>query len=186
MTARPRRTIRPPSPVSTSKPRPLGHWFRGQADSPAQFGTANGDLEMQPHDVVHSASRRADGRHRHVGAGPDLLAASLPISTGCGTSGSRRAAVAQTRPTAPGCNTTFTFYDEAGHAVYLTGAEIVYTVGQLNYRYDDDPMPQLGQIIIIAEGAAREATKLEAKPATVRNTFDRSRTRCVAQDQARA
>jgi hypothetical protein len=37
-------------------------------------------------------------------------------------------------------NTQFTFYDEAGHAVYLRGAEIVDTVGQLNYRYDDDPL----------------------------------------------
>ena len=38
----------------------------------------------------------------------------------------------------------------------------------MNYRYDDDPVAQLGQIIIIAEGAAREPTKLEAEPATVR------------------
>ena len=38
-------------------------------------------------------------------------------------------------------NTTFTFYDEAGHAVYLTGAEIIDTMTQLNYRYDDDPPP---------------------------------------------
>ena len=36
-------------------------------------------------------------------------------------------------------NTTFTFYDEAGHAVYLTGSEIVDALDQLNYRYDDDP-----------------------------------------------
>lgn len=44
-------------------------------------------------------------------------------------------------------NTILTFYDEAGHAVYLTGVEVVDTVGQLNYRYDDDPVSQIDQII---------------------------------------
>jgi tyrosinase len=53
-------------------------------------------------------------------------------------------------------NTTFTFFDEAGHAVFLTGAEIVDTVGQLNYRYDDDVALQAAQLSpqILAESAA--------------------------------
>jgi tyrosinase len=36
-------------------------------------------------------------------------------------------------------NMTFTFFDESGHAISLTGRQIVDTVGELNYRYDDDP-----------------------------------------------
>jgi tyrosinase len=35
---------------------------------------------------------------------------------------------------------SFTFFDENGAAVSLTGAQIVNTVSQLGYRYDDDPL----------------------------------------------
>jgi hypothetical protein len=37
-------------------------------------------------------------------------------------------------------NQTFPFFDESGHAITLTGRQIVDTVAELNYRYDDDPM----------------------------------------------
>jgi Common central domain of tyrosinase/Polyphenol oxidase middle domain len=141
--------------------------FGGQADSaPTQFGTANGDLEMQPHDMVHSAlggymavvdTSAFDPIFYLHHAQIDRLW-NRWIQQGGGRADPTDAAW---------LNTTFTFYDDAGNPVYLTGAEIVDTVGQLNYRYDDDPVAQLGQIIIIAQGAAREATKLEAEPATV-------------------
>jgi len=35
--------------------------------------------------------------------------------------------------------TSFTFYDEGGNAVSMTGREILDTVEQLDYRYDDQP-----------------------------------------------
>jgi len=35
---------------------------------------------------------------------------------------------------------TFTFFDENGSQVPLTGAQILDTVNQLDYRYDDDPL----------------------------------------------
>jgi hypothetical protein len=145
-----------------------GNGFGGQADSaPAQFGTANGDLEMQPHDVVHSALGGLMGVVDTAAFDPIFYLHHANIDRLWNhwiQQGGGRA-----DPTdSAWLNTTFTFYDEAGNAVYLTGAEIVDTVGQLNYRYDDDPVAQLGKIIIIAEGAAREATKLEAEPATVR------------------
>jgi Common central domain of tyrosinase/Polyphenol oxidase middle domain len=144
-----------------------GNGFGGQADSaPAQFGSANGDLEMQPHDMVHSAlggymavvdTSAFDPIFYLHHAQIDRLW-NRWIQQGGGRADPTDAAW---------LNTPFTFYDDAGNPVYLTGAQIVDTVGQLNYRYDDDPVAQLGQIIIIAQGAAREATKLEAEPATV-------------------
>jgi len=63
-------------------------------------------------------------------------------------------------------DTQFTFFDEAGHAVFLTGAEIVDTVGQLNYRYDDDPLMlrrRFPRPVLAAEETRRaEATAPEA------------------------
>jgi tyrosinase len=38
-------------------------------------------------------------------------------------------------------NTPFTFYDEDGNAVKLSGQQIVDTLAELNYLYDDDPTP---------------------------------------------
>jgi tyrosinase len=38
-------------------------------------------------------------------------------------------------------NQTFTFFDENGAQVSLTGSQILNTVTQLGYRYDDDPIP---------------------------------------------
>ena len=74
-------------------------------------------------------------------------------------------------------NTTFTFYDEAGHAVYLTGSEIVDTVGQLNYRYDDDPPPPMfiKFPIILSENALKDAEQrlaLGPSPVVVRLQID--------------
>lgn len=48
---------------------------------------------------------------------------------------------ARTNPTADPnwMNQTFTFFDETGAQVSLTGATILNTVDQLGYRYDDDP-----------------------------------------------
>jgi tyrosinase len=37
-------------------------------------------------------------------------------------------------------NHTFTFFDENGAQVSMTGSQILNTVTQLNYRYDDDPL----------------------------------------------
>jgi tyrosinase len=150
----------------------LGNGFGGGTATPAQFNGATGDLEMQPHNVVHSALGGLMGIVDTAAQDPIfwLHHANIDrlwnhwIQQGGG----------RTDPTdAAWLNTTFTFYDEAGHAVYLTGAEIVDTVGQLNYRYDDDPPPPMfiRFPIVLAENAAAsggERIKLEASPATVR------------------
>jgi len=49
-------------------------------------------------------------------------------------------------------NTMFTFFDENGQQVQLSGKDILDTVGQLNYCYDDEPgciMPPPAQKIPI-------------------------------------
>ena len=56
--------------------------------------------------------------------------------------------------------------------MYLTGAEIVDTVGQLNYRYDDDPPPPMfiKFPIIVAEGAWPGVNKTDQASARRRSS----------------
>ncbi len=150
----------------------LGNGFGGGTASPMQFNGVTGDLEMQPHNVVHSALGGLMGD-------PDT-AAQDPIFWLHHANIDRlwnkwfQKGGGRTDPTdAAWRNTTFTFYDEAGHAVYLTGAEIVDTLTQLNYRYDDDPAPPMfiRFPIVLAENAVtpgEERINLAAAPLTVR------------------
>ena len=153
-----------------------GLGFGGGSASPAQFNGAYGDLEMQPHNVVHSALGGLMGDPDTAAQDPIfwLHHANIDrlwnqwIEQGGGRADPTDAAW---------LNTTFTFYDEAGHAVYLTGAEIVNSVSQLNYRYDDDPPPPMfiRFPIIIAENAATggaERIRLQASPIFVRLTIN--------------
>jgi hypothetical protein len=118
-------------------PTGSGASFGGQIASPTQFNNPHGEFESQPHDVVHVALGG-------LMTDPDTAAedpifwlhhANIDrmwnrwIAQGGGRSDAADAAWR---------NTQFTFYDEAGHAVYLTGSEIEETVSELNYRYDDD------------------------------------------------
>jgi len=149
----------------------LGNGFGGQTTTPMQFANAYGDLESQPHNVVHSALGGLMGNPFTAGQDPIFWLHHANIDRLWNRwlqQGGGRADPADSA----WLNTTFTFYDEAGHAVYLTGAQIVDTVGQLNYRYDDDPM-RLAQINpqILAESAeVRGAARitLAATPVSVR------------------
>jgi hypothetical protein len=119
-------------------PNGSGASFGGQIASPEQFNAPHGDFESQPHDVVHVALGGLMGDPNTAAEDPIfwLHHANIDrmwnrwIAQGGGRTDASDAAW---------LNTRFTFYDEAGHAVYLTGSEIIDTVGQLNYRYDDDP-----------------------------------------------
>ena len=122
--------------------------------SPAHFNFSYGDLENTPHNVVHDDLAGLMGDPSTSAQDPIfyLHHANIDrlwnhwIQQGGGRADPNDAAW---------LNTIFTFYDEAGHAVYLTGSEIVDTVGQLNYRYDDDPPPPMfiKFPIILAENA---------------------------------
>ncbi|MBV9250526.1 MAG: tyrosinase family protein [Acetobacteraceae bacterium] len=143
-----------------------GDGFGGQTTAPMQFASAYGDLELQPHNVVHSTLGGLMGNPLTAAQDPIFWLHHANIDRLWNRwlqQGGGRAD--------PGdgawLNTRFTFYDEAGHAVYLTGADIVDTVGQLNYRYDDDPVPQ-ARITprVLAQQAA--APQSGAQPAPVR------------------
>lgn len=76
--------------------------------------------------------------------------------------------------------TPFSFVDETGGFVSMTGAEVLDSASQLEYRYDDDPLPPAGidstpddpdccpgPLLAFAEavpGAAPEAVSLSAAP----------------------
>lgn len=125
--------------VNFDLPAGSGASFGGQIASPMQFNPGpHGTFESQPHDVVHVALGG-------LMSDPDT-AAQDPIfwlhHANIDRMWNRWLAPGGVRMDASDAawlNTRFTFYDEAGHAVYLTGADIENTVGQLNDRYDDDP-----------------------------------------------
>jgi hypothetical protein len=65
--------------------------------------------------------------------------------------------------------TPFTFFDEGGRLVRMTGEEIVDTVDQLGYRYDDDPPPAAAVRGVMEEGMLPEGEEkaLEVAPVVV-------------------
>ncbi|MBV8694797.1 MAG: tyrosinase family protein [Ktedonobacteraceae bacterium] len=112
-----------------------------QVSEPAHFLFPHGQLESQPHDVVHTTV----GGEQGWMSDPNF-AAQDPIfwlhhanidrlwKRWLDQGGGRA------NPTDNAWNTfSFTFFDENGQQVTMSGRDIVDTVGQLNYNYDDDP-----------------------------------------------
>jgi len=124
--------------VDFDSPSGSGASFGGQIATPMQFNGPHGDFESQPHDVVHVALGGLMSDPKTAAEDPIFWLHHANIDR----MWNRWLAQADGRTDATDAawlSTQFTFYDEAGHAVYLTGAEIEDDVGQLNYRYDDDP-----------------------------------------------
>jgi hypothetical protein len=132
-----------------------GNGFGGQPSVVEQFGqpSQEGDLENRPHDTVHTllgGSETVAGIKVTGLMGNIKLAAQDPIfflhhanidrlwNSWLAHRGGRADPA-----DAAWLNTRFTFYDEAGHAVYLSGSQIVNSLDQLNYRYDSEPSPPL-------------------------------------------
>jgi tyrosinase len=114
-----------------------------QAPGPGHFLSPHGQLESQPHDIIHDKLGGPTG----LMSDPNT-AARDPIfwlhhanidrlwKRWLDRGGGRA------DPTAgPWLSQRFAFVDERGRAVRLSGADILDTVGQLGYRYDDDPPP---------------------------------------------
>jgi tyrosinase len=150
-----------------------GASFGGQIASPMQFNGPHGAFESQPHDVVHVALGGLMGDPDTAAQDPIFWLHHANIDRMWNrwlNQGGGRADPSD----AAWRNTRFTFFDEAGHAVYLTGAEVLDTVGQLNYRYDDDPLrirfpfpfprPVLTGAILSAQAAPAEAPTGETRP----------------------
>ena len=162
----------------------LGNGAGGGVASPMQFNSATGDMEMQPHNVVHSALGGLMGVIDTAAQDPIfwLHHANIDrlwnqwIEQGGG----------RTDPTdATWLNTTFTFYDEAGHAVYLTGSEIIDSQDQLNYRYDDDPpAPMFHRFPLVLTGSVavpgEARISLVASPVVVHLPIDEQTRQALA------
>ena len=139
-----------------------GASFGGQIASPMQFNGPHGAFESQPHDVVHVALGGLKSDPDTAAQDPIFWLHHANIDRMWNRwlkQGGGRADPSD----AAWRNTKFTFFDEAGHAVYLSGAEVIDTVGQLNYRYDDDlhlrfpfPRPVLLPPVLSAQAAPAE------------------------------
>ncbi len=116
-----------------------GASFGGQQESsPIHFMGPHGELESTPHDVVHMVVGGDDGWM----SDPNT-AAQDPIfylhHANIDRLWQKWICEGNQDPLSDSewMNQQFSFFDENGHQVTLSGAQIVDSVGQLGYRYDD-------------------------------------------------
>ncbi len=154
-----------------STPQGNGNSFGGQrVPGAVHFSSPHGLIERQPHDIVHVT----------VGGNGWMsdpnLAARDPIfwlhHANIDRLWKRWLAQGGGRANPPTSDTVwyqtkFTFFDENGTAVTMTGAQIINTVTQLGYRYDDDPfifVPRLPPIILASAEAGEPVIVASAAP----------------------
>jgi hypothetical protein len=141
--------------INFASPSGSGRSFGGRTvDGPIHQTGPHGRVESQPHDVIHVAVGGSGGWMTD----PDT-AARDPIFWlhHCNIDRLwehwRALGGGRSNPTADDTwmNTAFTFYDENGNKVGLTGTDILDTQNQLGYSYDD--LPQA-----VAAAGERETT----------------------------
>lgn len=162
--------------------------FGGQTvTAPQHFLQPHGQLEQRPHDIVHVLVGGPNGWMFDP-----QLAARDPIfylhhanvdrlwKRWLDQGGGRQDPVADSE----WMNTSFVFFDENGRQVQMSGSEIIDTVSQLNYRYDDDPVivaqmvhvpaaqvstarPKVVRQMLAAGPVASGPTELGTEPTTV-------------------
>jgi hypothetical protein len=119
-----------------------GNFGGGPPPGPCHFdvsGMNQGDLENQPHDVIHGQVGGIMGETTQSGNDPIFFLHHTEIDhlwkRWLALGGGRA------NPTSDSTwmNTSFTFYDETGNVVTLSVKDALDTVAQLDYRYDDDP-----------------------------------------------
>ena len=118
---------------------PFGSSFGGNPSPPVQFDSGAGDLEIQPHNVIHCVVGGLMCDPDQAAQDPVFFLHHANIDRlwkrwldqGGGRS----------NPTSDSTwmNQTFQFFDEHGTMVSLAGKDVLNTVTQLDYRYDDDP-----------------------------------------------
>lgn len=142
----------------------------GGGRSPAmQFENATGAIENQPHNIVHGLVGGATSANCTGGLMSDVMCAARdPIFwlhhsnidrlwNQWMAMGGGRANPSDTAWTSQ----QFTFYRPDGTTVTMTCADVVNTVRQLNYRYDDDPP------LVARRGIARDEELVTARGAAV-------------------
>ncbi len=145
-----------------------GASFGGQTlSAPSHFDGPPGRLESQPHNVIHVSL----GGNGGWMADPNL-AARDPIfwlhhanidrlwSKWLAQGGGRA------NPTSgPWVSAIFSFVDETGATVRLTGADVVDSARQLLYRYDDEPVAVA--VAVAAAGATESGQMVSPAPSRV-------------------
>jgi len=119
-------------------PANSGLTFGGQEVPPSQFNSPHGELESLPHDAVHGALGGLMANVDTAALDPIFWLHHANIDR-LWNQWAQQGGVDPINDSAWMDPTTFQFFDEAGHAVYLTGRHIIDTVSEMNYRYDDDP-----------------------------------------------
>jgi hypothetical protein len=166
--------------ASTSFMSPAGSGlsFGGQQASPEQFNAPHGELESHPHDVVHVALAGLMGDPDTAAEDPIFWLHHANIDRlwkrWLQQGGGRQDPIND----AAWMNTTFAFFDEAGHAVHITGSQIIDTVAQLNYRYDDDPAE--APIFHVAADQVGQPTAVPAAPVEPRKLLATSQPAAAA------
>jgi hypothetical protein len=128
---------------------PLLPSFGGGRVGPAHFGGALGALESTPHNVMHPTIGGPPAGECQGGLMTDPRCAALdPIfwlhHANIDRLWNRWLALGGGRanPSEAAWRTqVFVFHDETGAQVTLSGADVVDSAGQLDYAYDDEPVP---------------------------------------------
>lgn len=142
--------------------------FGGGDAAPAQFQGFTGALEFTPHNSVHSAIRGWMEDPRTAARDPIFWIHHSNID--------RLWQQWKNRPAHPDPSDStwlhhrFTFYDEDGHAVHLTGIQILNTADSLGYRYDPVPAARPRGARTLRQQRARRP--LEVATATTLRGFD--------------
>ena len=149
-------------PFSVGPERVSSESFGGSSVAlPAHFGTFAGQLEQQPHNVIHTVIGGPTG----FMSDPNC-AARDPIFYLHHANIDRlweawlRQGGGRANPTTDvvWLRTSFTFFDEHGQPVTLTARDILDTVTNLGYRYDDaGSTPPAGQAVAATPAASDEA-----------------------------
>jgi tyrosinase len=153
-----------------SSPNGTAPSFGGQIVSqPVHFGDVHGELESQPHDVVHvwvGGEGAPGARFPGWMSDPDTAArdpvfwihhANIDrlwkrwLERGAG----RQNPISDNK----WMTQKFTFYDENGAKCSLSGKEVLDTAQQLSYRYDDDPATSPTPMVSSTPGALAATSK---------------------------
>jgi hypothetical protein len=134
--------------------------------SPTHFNSPHGLLERQPHDVIHVRIGGYMSNPNTAALDPIFWIHHANIDRlweKWVQSNSGRS-----NPTdSDFLNQEFSFFDENGTEVKLTGSEILDTVGKLNYRYDDSPVQPIGSPTTRSLLSEKMASTPQPKPIEV-------------------
>jgi hypothetical protein len=107
--------------------------------NPGQFEGGGGQFEAQPHNVIHNTQGGLMADPNTAAQDPVFWLHHSNIDRlwkrWLDQGGGRQNPTSETG----WMNTTYQFYDENRNLASLSGKDILNTVTQLNYRYDDDP-----------------------------------------------